>query len=217
MESREKAVEEQFKALRRAAEDPLLRILEEQKERLRSIYDSAWMSAMEKEVNEGDSGQETSEERSSDEEKVDIEWSVTREEVEALEGEKGVETGEGSVAGGVGQEEKLMGVLGRVQEEAKCEYDVEALVRPYVQDCIRRKEKGEPFRVYSEFVRANLVCVRCYHYSPDQKKNHLEPACKVLCCNIKRCELCLHEHVGESCECTHSKNFFQLLKEELAS
>ena len=233
LDEREKELENRYQAIRRMATDPYLRLIEEEKRRIKELYDESWLRGVENEMKEverelaqnseeGDDGSagsassfdgielcadandvEALEKGSSDESERASSPEVQPDQ--PTEGEEGSETEEVAA---------LLVELDLLQAKQACSSNLAEFVKPYVERCVQLKRKGQPFMSFPNFCHDDLVCTHCFHHDKTTTTKHLPPACKLLCCGIKRCDHCLHVHEG-SCKCEHGANFLHLVRERM--
>ena len=106
----------------------------------------------------------------------------------------------------------LLTELRRIQTEAGCGTDISEFLKPYLEDCLRRRKKRKPFVALWEFHDNALLCRRCFHPNTPLRPPHLDPMCATLCCGVKRCRVCLHSHKEAYCVCPHASQFFRWLE-----
>ena len=230
LEEKEKLVHGKFKAMQEASWDPLVKIMEEQKARLRQLYDEAWMRGVEQAYEEA-VAMHTSDTPPRGHESMDIqednfegiELSPNEEDVRTVCGEESElqptsEERTRPIEDGKYEDEEvelIMRELQQYQMDCNCLVDVAEFVKTYVTDSVLRKQTGGKYRPIKEFFYAHMVCDRCLHRDPPRIPRHLSPRCAELCCGLQRCERCLHVHIGEACPCDHACRFLQWLEKRL--
>ena len=109
----------------------------------------------------------------------------------------------------------VMGELRKIQSEAGCQTDISEFLKPYLKDCFNRMKKRMPTIALWEFHDSALLCRRCFHPNTPRRPPHLDPMCATLCCGIKRCRVCMHEHKEAYCVCPHTSQFFRWLEDNM--
>ena len=214
VEKREQLVEEKLRRLIKATEDPLMKILEEQKQRIKEMQEQAWMAVVEKELNvtRGDGNEGAEEESGSF---AGVELRADEQEVKDFEGAT-----EGQTATNHQTEKpkptvsELLGELETCRAKFKCNTKVDKYVQPYIADCVARASEGKPYLNFEQYCDLRMVCTICYCQGEEIKK-HLAPMCRLKCCGNKRCERCLHVHLGPRCVCDHAVTFLAAMEKAM--
>ena len=113
----------------------------------------------------------------------------------------------------------LLQMLHQSKLDAKCKVDLTELVQPYLESLVRALRSGDDFFSIWEHIgelKDKLrICSSCLHSESAKRKLHLDPKCREMCCNTRRCNICLHAFSGKacSCNCAHTRKFLKLVKE----
>ena len=94
------------------------------------------------------------------------------------------------------------------QLENKCKADVVGVLKPYIDECLRRRAAGKPFINIKKFQELKQICGKCFH--PDGGHTRFE--CGAKCCDTRVCAKCFHSHYGIKCLCGHSQNYLNDLR-----
>ena len=97
------------------------------------------------------------------------------------------------------------------QSLSRCKTDVVGVVKPYVEECIRRRIEGMKFINIKDFQARQGICKKCFH--PDNGHTRFE--CGQKCCDTRVCPKCFHSHYGPKCLCGHSQSFLIELRNRM--
>ena len=96
----------------------------------------------------------------------------------------------------------FMETLSTIQEEERCDSNVQEWVRPFVYENLLQQSRGQRPMSLTEFQKFKICCTLCFHIG------HLRNMCSLRCCNKERCGRCFHEHdQNETCSCRHTRRF----------